>query len=151
MQTMDVTFAKSIAAHCLTFPWVFPRLNSPQASLGSGCHQWLQAFRHQLQPSGFLAPAQQQTSSRDSSSHHLPLFPVVAGHHEIELVLPGHCCRPQPGQKGDDVDPLDQNSEHNLLWDISQYCHPTGCRDVPLPANKCLIVQNGTEQKHVTI
>ena len=81
---------------------------------------------------------------------YLPLFPIVACHHKIELVLPGHMGCPQPGQETDDVDPLDQNSEHHLrvrssselrtensehhlLWDILQYRHPTRCRNVALP------------------
>ena len=42
--------------------------------------------------------------------------------------------RPYPGQETHDVDSLDQNSEHHLLWDVSQYGHSTRRRDVALPA-----------------
>ena len=52
--------------------------------------------------------------------------------------------RPQPGQETHDVDPFDQNSEHHLLWDISQYGHTTGRRDVALPEKFCNERQGNT-------
>ena len=118
----------------------FLRLSLPQASHRSGHHRWMQAFRNHLLLSALLAPAGQVFSlagpdifKTGQLAAYLPLFPIVASHHEIELVLPGCMGSPQPGKETHDVDPLDQNSEHHLLWDVSQYRHPTRCRDVALP------------------